>query len=87
MVKVLHHYYRSNDLYRNIYQDLPMVIELTIPKMEYLLRRTIKSMLVWREHWKGELLREMEKCTCQTFCVSKETELIKMNTQSRFTCV
>ena len=29
--------------------------KLTIPKMEYLLRRTIKSMLVWREHWKGEL--------------------------------
>ena len=59
MVKVLHQYYRSNELYRNINQDLPIVIELTIPKMEHLLRRTIKSMLVWREHWKGVLLREM----------------------------
>ena len=46
---------RTNELYRNIYQDLPTVIGLTIPKMEYLLRRTIKSVLVWRKHWKDEL--------------------------------
>ena len=45
----------TNESYRNIYQDLPTVIGLTIPKMEYLLRRTIKSVLVWREHWKGDL--------------------------------
>ena len=55
MVKVIHQYYRTNESYRNIYQDLSTVIELTIPKMEHLLRRTIKSVLVWREHWKGEL--------------------------------
>ena len=46
---------RTNESYSNNYQDLPTVIELKIPKMEHLLRRTIKSVLAWREHWKGEL--------------------------------
>ena len=32
--------------------------------------------------------KEMEKCTCQTFCVPKETELNKKDTQSRsYMCV
>ena len=47
--------FRTNESYRNTYQDLPTVIGLTIPKMEYLLRRTIRSVLVWIKHWKGEL--------------------------------
>ena len=37
---------RTNELYRNFYQDLPTVIGLTIPKMDYLLKRTINRVLV-----------------------------------------
>ena len=46
---------RTNELYRNFYHDLPTVIGLTIQKMDYLLKRTIKGVLVWRKHWKDEL--------------------------------
>ena len=44
----------TNESYRNNYlvyyhsdKDLPTVIELTIPIMEHLLKRTIKTVLVW----------------------------------------
>ena len=47
--------FRNNESYRNFYQDLPTVVGLTIPKMDYLLKRTIKIVLVWRKHWKDEL--------------------------------